>query len=125
MEITRAARSAKALRSCADTCRSPIIGADPTRTAAKLYWRMHQLKVKKAYTNTSARHSNLASDMPWDACCTSGRSASNDTARSDAPSTVRMPARIISVLEAKNDALRHRLPITLRSEEKKSELQTL
>ncbi|MNR41846.1 hypothetical protein D3C85_1602860 [compost metagenome] len=53
--------------------------------------------------------------MPWDACCTIGISASKDTARSEAPNTVRIPARIINVLEAKNEALRSRLPITLAS----------
>jgi len=44
-----------------------------------------------------------------------GMSASNDTARSEAPSTVRIPARMIKVLEAKNEAFRSRLPITLAS----------
>ncbi|MNJ57929.1 hypothetical protein D3C77_535400 [compost metagenome] len=44
-----------------------------------------------------------------------GRSASSETARSEAPSAVSTPARMISVLEAKNEALRSRLPITLAS----------
>ena len=44
-----------------------------------------------------------------------GKSASKETARSDEPSTVRIPARMISVLEAKKEALRSRLPITLAS----------
>ncbi|MNV81578.1 hypothetical protein D3C71_1752520 [compost metagenome] len=57
----------------------------------------------------------MNSDISRLAACTKGKSASNDTARSEAPSTVRIPARIISVLDAKNDALRSRLPITLAS----------
>ena len=62
-----------------------------------------------------ARHSSFSSETLWVTWTTMGKSASKETARSDEPSTVRMPARMISVLEAKKEALRSRLPITLAS----------
>src|SRR5690606_40775733 len=102
--MTRAPRSAKDLRCWSLTLGSPTIGADATSTAAKLYWRMHQLNVKNAYTKTTARHSSLTSERPRLTGCANGRSARSETARSDAPKAVRIPARMISVLDAKNDA---------------------
>ncbi|MNY65145.1 hypothetical protein D3C86_2023660 [compost metagenome] len=57
----------------------------------------------------------LISDISRLTACTNGSSANTDTARSVEPSTVSTPARMIRVLEAKNEALRSRLPITLAS----------
>ncbi|MNF78680.1 hypothetical protein D3C84_608730 [compost metagenome] len=65
--------------------------------------------------NTSATLITLISDISRLTSCTKGSPASTDTARSVEPSTVRIPARMIRVLEAKNEALRSRLPITLAS----------
>ena len=53
--------------------------------------------------------------MPRPTGSMKGSSASSDTARSEAPRAVTTAARMISVLEAKNEALRSRLPITLAS----------
>ena len=45
--MTRPARSAKAWR-CASSVMAAASGAAATSSAPKLYWRMHQVKRKKA-----------------------------------------------------------------------------
>src|SRR5690554_2367484 len=92
------------------------MGALPIITATKLYMRIDQVNLKKAYTNTAISTTSRNSQISREGTTPNGMVANTSMASLVYPSAVMIPARISRQLEAKNAPLRSRLPTTEASE---------
>jgi hypothetical protein len=103
------ARSAKCSRGNLPEAKSAGSGIEPSTSAAKVYWRIAQVKRKNANTNTAISASTFSSNTSIDVRCAKGISRTNSAALSVVPSRASRPPMMISVADAKNAGLADRL----------------